>query len=47
MIASFTGSANYDDLRAKLNVVNCARSAGYIANEMKKRYCIPQRIGRS
>ena len=46
MIAHFTGNANYDDLRAmhraQLNVVNCARSAGYIANELKKRYGIPR-----
>ena len=28
--------------RAKLNVVNCARSAGYIANELKKKYDIPR-----
>ena len=46
VIAHFTGNANYDDLRAmhraQLNVVNCARSAGYIANELKKRYGIPR-----
>jgi nitrogenase molybdenum-iron protein alpha chain len=28
--------------RAQLSVVNCARSAGYIANELKKRYGIPR-----
>jgi len=46
VISHFTGNANYDDLRgmhrAQLNVVNCARSAGYIANELKKRYGIPR-----
>ncbi|AIQ12504.1 nitrogenase vanadium-iron protein, alpha chain [Paenibacillus durus] len=46
IIAHFTGNASYDDLRgmhrAQLNVVNCARSAGYIANELKKRYGIPR-----
>ncbi|WP_320042088.1 nitrogenase vanadium-iron protein, alpha chain [uncultured Desulfobacter sp.] len=46
VIAHFTGNTNYDDLcgmhRAKLNVVNCARSAGYIANELKKKYGIPR-----
>jgi len=46
VIAHFTGNANYDDLRgmhrAQLSVVNCARSSGYIANELKKRYAIPR-----
>jgi len=46
VIAHFTGNANYDDLRgmhrAQLSVVNCARSSGYIANELKKRYGIPR-----
>jgi nitrogenase molybdenum-iron protein alpha chain len=28
--------------RAQLSVVNCARSSGYIANELKKRYGIPR-----
>ncbi len=46
VIAHFTGNANYDDLRgmhrAKLNVVNCARSAGYIANELKRKYGTPR-----
>lgn len=46
VIAHFTGNATYDELRcmhrAQLNVVNCARSAGYIANELKKRYGIPR-----
>ena len=46
VIAHFTGNAKYDDCRAmhraKLNVVNCARSAGYIANELMKRYGIPR-----
>ncbi len=46
IIAHFTGNGTYDQLRgmhrAKLNVVNCARSAGYIANELKKSYGIPR-----
>jgi nitrogenase molybdenum-iron protein alpha chain len=46
IIAHFTGNASYDQLRgmhrAQLNVVNCARSAGYIANELKKKYGIPR-----
>lgn len=46
VIAHFTGNGTYDALRsmhrAKLNVVNCARSAGYIANELKKGYGIPR-----
>ncbi len=46
VISHFTGNATYDELcgmhRAQLNVVNCARSAGYIANELKKRYAIPR-----
>jgi vanadium-dependent nitrogenase alpha chain len=46
VISHFTGNAKYDDCRAmhraKLNVVNCARSAGYIANELLKRYGIPR-----
>ncbi|MFM2482401.1 nitrogenase vanadium-iron protein, alpha chain [Celerinatantimonas sp. YJH-8] len=46
VISHFTGNASYDALRgmhrAQLNVVNCARSAGYIANELKKRYGIPR-----
>lgn len=46
IIAHFTGNGTYDSLRgmhrAKLNVTNCARSAGYIANELKKKYGIPR-----
>ncbi len=46
VIAHFTGNAAYDDLRgmhkAQLSVVNCARSTGYIANELKKQYGIPR-----
>ncbi len=46
VIAHFTGNGTYDDLRcmhrAQLNVVNCARSSGYIANELKKQYGIPR-----
>ena len=46
IIAHFTGNGTYDELRgmhrAKLNITNCARSAGYIANELKKNYGIPR-----
>jgi len=46
VIGHFTGNGSYDLLRAmhkaKLNVVICSRSAGYIANELKKRYGIPR-----
>lgn len=46
VLAHFTGNTTYDELRtmhrAKLSVVNCARSAGYIANELKKKYGIPR-----
>lgn len=46
IVAHFTGNGTYDELRgmhrAKLNVTNCARSAGYIANELKKKYGIPR-----
>ncbi|HBE76223.1 MAG TPA: nitrogenase vanadium-iron protein, alpha chain [Firmicutes bacterium] len=46
VIAHFTGNATYDQCRsmhrAQLSVVNCARSAGYIANELMKRYGIPR-----
>ena len=46
VLAHFTGNATYDECRtmhrAHLSVVNCARSAGYIANELKKKYGIPR-----
>lgn len=46
VIAHFTGNETYDACRsmhrAQLDVVNCARSAGYIANELKKRWGIPR-----
>ena len=46
VIAHFTANATYDECRsmhrAQLSVCNCARSAGYIANELKKRYGIPR-----
>ncbi|HSQ40946.1 MAG TPA: nitrogenase vanadium-iron protein, alpha chain [Fibrobacteraceae bacterium] len=46
IIAHFTANATYDECRsmhrAQLSVVNCARSAGYIANELKKKYGIPR-----
>jgi len=46
VIAHFTGNATYDECRsmhqAKLSVTNCARSAGYIANELYRQYEIPR-----
>jgi nitrogenase vanadium-iron protein alpha chain len=46
ILGHFTGNATYDQCRAmhraKLSVVNCSRSAGYIANELKKKYGIPR-----
>ncbi|HEY8805319.1 MAG TPA: nitrogenase vanadium-iron protein, alpha chain [Clostridium sp.] len=46
VLAHFSGNGTYDELRgmhrAKLNVVNCARSAGYISSELKKKYDIPR-----
>src|SRR5512133_1893828 len=46
VIAHFTANATYDECRsmhrAQLSVCNCARSAGYIANELKRKYGIPR-----
>lgn len=46
VLSTFTGNGSYDDLRgmhrAHLNVLECARSAEYICNELKKRYGIPR-----
>ncbi|HEY0211564.1 nitrogenase component 1, partial [Acerihabitans sp.] len=46
VLSTFTGNGSYDDLRgmhkAHLNVLECARSAEYIANELRVRYGIPR-----
>ena len=46
VLSSFTGNGSYDDLRsmhrAQLNVLECARSAEYICNELRVRYGIPR-----
>lgn len=46
VLSTFTGNGSYDDLRAmhkaQLNVLECARSAEYICNELHKRYDIPR-----
>ncbi len=46
VLSTFTGNGTYDDLRAMhkahLNVLECARSAEYICNELRKRYGIPR-----
>lgn len=46
ILSTFTGNGSYDDLRAmhraKLNVLECARSAEYICDELRKRYGIPR-----
>ncbi|WP_446897926.1 nitrogenase iron-iron protein, alpha chain [Clostridium sp. LBM24168] len=46
VLSTFTGNGSYDDLRgmhlAKLNVLECARSAEYICNELRKQYGIPR-----
>lgn len=46
VVSHFTGNATYDQCRsmhqAKLSITNCARSAGYIANELYKQYGIPR-----
>ena len=45
VLATFTGNGSYNDLRgmhrAHLNVLECARSAEYICNELRKRYGTP------
>jgi len=46
ILSTFTGNGSYDDLRAMhrahLNVLECARSAEYICNELRVRYNIPR-----
>lgn len=46
VLSTFTGNGSYDDLRgmhlAHLNVLECARSAEYICNELRKRYGTPR-----
>lgn len=46
ILSTFTGNGSYDDLRAmhkaQLNVLECARSAEYICNELRVRYGIPR-----
>ncbi|MCG8707381.1 nitrogenase iron-iron protein, alpha chain [Brenneria sp. 4F2] len=46
VLSTFTGNGSYDDLRAmhgaQLNVLECARSAEYICNELRVRYGIPR-----
>ncbi|MBB3103628.1 nitrogenase iron-iron protein, alpha chain [Azomonas macrocytogenes] len=46
VLSTFTGNGSYDGLRAMhrahLNVLECARSAEYICNELRVRYGIPR-----
>jgi nitrogenase molybdenum-iron protein alpha chain len=46
VLSTFTGNGSYDDLRgmhrAHLNVLECARSAEYICDELRARYGIPR-----
>lgn len=46
VLSTFTGNGSYDDLRAMhkahLNVLECARSAEYICNELRARFGIPR-----
>nr|AAC36970.1 nitrogenase [Clostridium pasteurianum] len=46
VLSTFTGNGSYDDLRgmhlAHLNVLECARSAEYLANELRQRYGTPR-----
>ncbi|MDR3154990.1 MAG: nitrogenase iron-iron protein, alpha chain [Deltaproteobacteria bacterium] len=46
VLSVFTGNGRYDDLRgmhrAHLNVLECARSAEYICNELRVRYGTPR-----
>jgi nitrogenase molybdenum-iron protein alpha chain len=46
VLSTFTGNSRYDDLRAMhrahLNVLECARSAEYICDELRVRYGIPR-----
>jgi nitrogenase molybdenum-iron protein alpha chain len=45
-LSTLTGNGSYDDLRrmhrAHLNVLECARSAEYIYDELRARYGIPR-----
>ena len=46
VLSTFTGNGSYDDLRgmhrAHLNVLECARSAEYLCNELRVKYGIPR-----
>ncbi len=46
ILSTFTGNGRFDDLRcmhkAQLNVLECARSAEYICDELRARYGIPR-----
>ncbi len=46
VLSTFTGNSTFDELatmhRAHLNVLECARSAEYICNELRVRYGIPR-----
>jgi nitrogenase molybdenum-iron protein alpha chain len=46
VLSTFTGNGSYDELRtmhrAHLNVLECARSAEYICDELRERYGIPR-----
>ncbi len=46
VLSTFTGNATYDELRgmhrAHLNVLECARSAEYLCNELRKKYGTPR-----
>lgn len=46
ILSTFTGNSRFDDLRgmhrAHLNVLECARSAEYICDELRVRYGIPR-----
>jgi nitrogenase molybdenum-iron protein alpha chain len=46
ILSTFTGNGSFDDLRsmnhAQLNVLECARSAEYICDELRVRYGIPR-----
>ena len=46
VLSTFTGNGSYDELRtmhrAHLNVLECARSAEYICDELRARYGIPR-----
>ena len=46
ILATFTGNGRFDDLRclhrAQLNVLECARSAEYICDELRVKYGIPR-----